>query len=173
MKIFYPETLAETVRETKTESEESDTKLRHYLLKKKPTLMLKRRQTMKNLQRMNQHSLDEEGREEDKEKEEPIAAGMDEGGGEGKLVKSEEPYERLHCKKCNFVTSAKSKKVRIDGLRRHVKSHHAGKSITIAEDQTALEDVNPVLDDEEKDVSAENETKEGGTRMPHISHYRR
>ena len=76
---------------------------------------------------MNQHSLDEEGREEDKEKEEPIAAGMDEGGGEGKLVKSEEPYERLHCKKCNFVTSAKSKKVRIDGLRRHVKSHHAGK----------------------------------------------
>ena len=42
MKIFYPETLAETVRETKTESEESDTKLRHYLLKKKPTLMLKR-----------------------------------------------------------------------------------------------------------------------------------
>ena len=51
---------------------------------------------MKNLQRMNQHSLDEEGREEDKEKEEPIAAGMDEGGGEGKLVKSEEPYERLH-----------------------------------------------------------------------------
>ena len=87
---------------------------------------------MKNLQRMNQHSLDEEGREEDKEKEEPIAAGMDEGGGEGKLVKSEEPYERLHCKKCNFVTSAKSKKVRIDRLRRHVKSHHAGKSIIIA-----------------------------------------
>ena len=81
MKIFYPETLAETVRETKTESEESDTKLRHYLLKKKPTLMLKRRQTMKNLQRMNQHSLDEEGREEDREKEETIAAGMDEGGG--------------------------------------------------------------------------------------------
>ena len=58
---------------------------------------------------MNQHSLDEEGREEDKEKEEPIAAGMDEGGGEGKLVKSEEPYERLHCKKCNFVISAKIK----------------------------------------------------------------
>ena len=106
MKIFYPETLAETVRETKTESEESDTKLRHYLLKKKPTLMLKRRQTMKNLQRMNQHSLDEEGREEDKEKEEPIAAGMDE-------------------------------------------------------------------DDEEKDVSAENETKEAVTGIPHISHYRR
>ena len=55
MKIFYPETLAETVRETKTESEESDTKLRHYLLKKKPTLMLKRRQTMKNLQRMKEN----------------------------------------------------------------------------------------------------------------------
>ena len=50
---------------------------------------------MKNLQRMNQHSLDEEGREEDKEKEEPIAAGMDEGGDEGELVKSKEPSERL------------------------------------------------------------------------------
>ena len=61
---------------------------------------------MKNLQRMNQHSLDEEGRKEDKEKEEPIAPGMDE-------------------------------------------------------------------DDEEKDVSAENETKEGVTGKPHISHYRR
>ena len=75
--------------------------------------------------------------------------------------------------KCNFVTSAKRKKVRIDGLRRHVKSHHAGKSIIIAEEQTALEDVNLVLDDEEKDVSAENETKEGVTSIPHISHYRR
>ena len=107
--------------------------------------------------------MDEEGREEDKEKEEPIAAGMDEGGGEGKLVKSEEPYERLHCKKCNFVTSTKSKKVRIDGLRRHVKSHHAGKSIIIAEEQTALEDANLVLDYEETDVSTENEIKEGVT----------
>ena len=58
--------------------------------------------------------LDEEGREEDEENEEPIAAGMDEGGGEGELVKSEELYERLHCMKCNFVTSAKRKKVRID-----------------------------------------------------------
>ncbi len=48
---------------------------------------------MKNLQRMNQHSLDEEGREEN---EESIAAGMDEGGDEGELVKSEEPSERLH-----------------------------------------------------------------------------
>ena len=27
-------------------------------------------------------------------------------------------------------------------------------------------------DDEEKDVSAENETKEGVTGIPHISHYR-
>ena len=51
-----------------------------------------------------------EGREEDEEKEEPIAAGMDEGGDEGELVKSEELSERLHCKKCNFVTSAESKK---------------------------------------------------------------
>ena len=114
--------------------------------------------------------LDEEGREEDEENEEPIAAGMDEGGDEGELVKSEEPSETSL--KCNFVTS-KSKKVRIDGLRRHVKSHHAGKSIIIAEEQTALEDVNLVLDDEEKDVSAENETKEGVTSIPHISHYRR
>jgi hypothetical protein len=47
-------------------------------------------------------------------------------------------------------------------------SHHAGKSIIIAEEQTALEDVNLVLDDEEKD-----ETKEGVTSIPHISHYRR
>ena len=52
---------------------------------------------------------------------------MEEGGDEGELVKSEELYERLHCKKFNFVTSTKSKKVRIDGLRRHVKLHHAGK----------------------------------------------
>ena len=57
--------------------------------------------------------LDEEGRDEDEEKE-PIAAGMEEGEGEGELVKSEELYERLHCMKCNFVTSAKRKKVRID-----------------------------------------------------------
>jgi len=28
-------------------------------------------------------------------------------------------------------------------------------------------------DDEEKDVSAENENKEGVTGIPHISHYRR
>ena len=53
---------------------------------------------------------------------------MEEREGEGELVKSEELYERLHCKKFNFVTSTKSKKVRIDGLRRHVKSHHAGKN---------------------------------------------
>ena len=65
--------------------------------------------------------------------------------------------------KWNFVTSAKSKKVRIDGLRRHVKSHHAGKSIIIAEEQTALEDANLVLDYEETDVSTENEIKEGVT----------
>ena len=54
--------------------------------------------------------------------------------GEGELVKSEELYERLHCMKCNFVTSAKRKKVRIDGLRRYV-------TVT-AEEQTALEDAN-------------------------------
>ena len=29
---------------------------------------------------------------------------MEEGEGEGELVKSEELYERLHCMKCNFVT---------------------------------------------------------------------
>ena len=50
------------------------------------------------------HSLDKE------EKEEPIAVGMDEGGGEGKLVKSEEPHERLHCKKCNFSPVLKVKR---------------------------------------------------------------
>ena len=39
--------------------------------------------------------LDEEGREEDEENEEPITAGMDEGGDEGELVKSEKPSERF------------------------------------------------------------------------------
>ena len=39
--------------------------------------------------------LDEEGREEDEENEEPIAAGRDEGGDEGELAKSEEMSERL------------------------------------------------------------------------------
>ena len=90
--------------------------------------------------------LDEEGREEN---EEPIAAGMDEGGDEGELVKSEEPSETSL--KCNFVTSAKRKKVRIDGLRKYV-------TVTVtAEEQTALEDANFVLDYEETDVSTENE----------------
>ena len=58
--------------------------------------------------------------------------------GEGELVKSEELYERLHCMKCNFVTSAKRKKVRIDGLRRYV----TGTVPVTAEEQTALEDAN-------------------------------
>ena len=57
--------------------------------------------------------------------------------------------------KCNFVTSAKKKKARIDGLRRYV-------TVT-AEEQTALEDANLVLDYEETDVSTENEIKEGVT----------
>ena len=80
---------------------------------------------------------------------------MEEGEGEGELVKSEELYERLHCMKCNFVTSAKRKMVRLDGLRRYV--------IVTAEEQTALEDANLVLDYEETDVSTENEIKEGVT----------
>ena len=37
------------------------------------------------------------------------------------------------------------------------------KSIIIAEEQTALEDANLVLDYEETDVSTENEIKEGVT----------
>ena len=82
---------------------------------------------------------------------------MEEEEGEGELFKSEELYERLHCMKCNFVTSVKSKKVRIDGLRRYV-------TVTVtAEEQTALEDANLVLDYEETDVSTENEIKEGVT----------
>ena len=40
-------------------------------------------------------ALDEEGREEDEVNEEPIAAGMHEGGDEGELVKSEELSERI------------------------------------------------------------------------------
>ena len=84
---------------------------------------------------------------------------MEEREGEGELVKSEELYERLHCMKCNFVTSAKRKKVRIDGLRTYVTV-----TVTVtAEEQTALEDANLVLDYEETDVSTENEIKEGVT----------
>ena len=68
-------------------------------------------------------------------------------------------YERIHCLKCNFVTSAKRKKGRIDGLRRYVTV-----TVTvIAEEQTALEDANLVLDYEKMDVSTENEIKEGVT----------
>ena len=63
--------------------------------------------------------------------------------------------------KCNFVTSAKRKKVRIDGLRRYVT---VTVTVTVtAEEQTALEDANLVLDYEKMDVSSENEIKEGVT----------
>ena len=82
---------------------------------------------------------------------------MEEEEGEGELFKSEELYERLHWMKWNFVTSAKRKKVRIDGLRKYV-------TVTVtAEEQTALKDANLVLDYEETDVSTENEIKEGVT----------
>ena len=37
---------------------------------------------------------------------------------------SEEFPEKLPCEKCNFVTSAKSKKDRVSGLKRHMKSQH-------------------------------------------------
>jgi len=54
IKVFHPETLAETVHETKTESEESVNIAMDYLFGKKLALMLKRRHPiMKNLQRMN------------------------------------------------------------------------------------------------------------------------
>jgi len=86
---------------------------------------------------------------------------MEEGEGEGELFKSEELYERLHCMKCNFVTSSKRKEVRIDGLRRYVT---VTVTVTVtAEEQTALEDANLVLDYDETDVSTENEIKEGVT----------
>ncbi len=42
-------------------------------------------------------------------------------------------------------------------------SHNTGKSIVAAEEQTALEDANLVLDYEETDVATENEIKEGVT----------
>ena len=61
--------------------------------------------------------------------------------------------------KCNFVTSAKRKKVRIDGLRRYVTV-----TVTVtAKEQTALEVANLVLDYEETDVATENEINEGVT----------
>merc|ERR1712200_355705 len=43
---------------------------------------------------------------------------------EGELVMSEDFPEKLPCEKCNFVTSAKSKKDRDSGLKRHMKSQH-------------------------------------------------
>ena len=43
---------------------------------------------------------------------------------EGESVMSEDFPEKLPCEKCNFVTSAKSKKDRVSGLKRHMKSQH-------------------------------------------------
>ena len=107
IKVFHPETLAETVHETKTECEESDN-IAMALSGQEEASSDVEEETPNNekpsddesslAKKMNDFNdlLDEEGREEDEENEEPIAAGMDEGGDEGELVKSEEPSERLH-----------------------------------------------------------------------------
>ena len=106
IKVFHPETLAETVHETKTECEESDNIAMALSVQEEPSSDVEE-ETPNNekpsddesslAKKMNDFNdlLDEEGREEDEENEEPIAAGMDEGGDEGELVKSEEPSERL------------------------------------------------------------------------------
>ena len=106
IKVFHPETLAETVHETKTECEESDN-IAMALSGQEEASSDVEEETPNNekpsddesslAKKMNDFNdlLDEEGREEDEENEEPIAAGMDEGGDEGELVKSEEPSERL------------------------------------------------------------------------------
>ena len=106
--------------------------------------------------------LIEEGREEEEEVEN-VEPGMEESGD---LVIYEEPsLERLHCQQCNFVTSAKNKKDRASGLKRHKRSHHAETFVTdeAATEQTTLEmeDVNHIQDDDEKDVTVEDEIKEG------------
>ena len=106
IKVFHPETLAETVHETKTECEESDNIAMALSVQEEASSDVEE-ETPNNekpsedesslAKKMNDFNdlLDEEGREEDEENEEPIAAGMDEGGDEGELVKSEEPSERL------------------------------------------------------------------------------
>ena len=106
IKVFHPETLAETVHETKTECEESDYIAMALSVQEEASSDVEE-ETPNNekpsddesslAKKMNDFNdlLDEEGREEDEENEEPIAAGMDEGGDEGELVKSEEPSERL------------------------------------------------------------------------------
>ena len=104
IKVFHPETLAETVHETKTECEESDN-IAMALSGQEEASSDVEEETPNNekpsddesslAKKMNDFNdlLDEEGREEDEENEEPIAAGMDEGGDEGELVKSEEPSD--------------------------------------------------------------------------------
>ena len=103
IKVFHPETLAETVHEFKTECEESDN-IAMALSGQEEASSDVEEETPNNEKPSDDESslakkmndlLDEEGREEDEENEEPIAAGMDEGGDEGELVKSEEPSERL------------------------------------------------------------------------------
>ena len=87
MKIFYPETLAETVHETKTESEESDNIAMALSVQEEASSDVEK-ETPNNekpsddesslSKKMNDFNdlLDEEGREEDEENEEPIAAGI-------------------------------------------------------------------------------------------------
>ena len=98
IKVFHPETLAETVHETKKENEESDN-------------------IAMALSVQEEASSDEEtpNNEKPSDDESSLAKKMNDLNELlDELVKSEELYERLHCMKCNFVTSAKRKKVRID-----------------------------------------------------------
>ena len=113
--------------------------------------------------------IDEEGLEEETEKEnvskdESPAAGVDPDDDGDSLVICEEEPEKLNCKQCNFVTSAKSKKDRTSGLKRHVKSHHFENFVTeAATEQTTSDDTRHVQDNDEEDVAADDDIEMNST----------
>ena len=181
MKVFHPESLAETVHESsKTESkaneflasalsveeEEADMDATSDFEEETSNEEIEDESIVTKINDLNS-LIDEEGREEEENKEN-VELSKEEsdstagGGDEGELVICEEPsIERLPCQQCNFVTSAKSKKDRASGLKRHIRSHHFQPVFTeAATEERPLEDINHVQDDEEKDMSGEEEIKE-------------
>ena len=73
---------------------------------------------------------------------------------EGESVMSEDFPEKLPCEKCNFMTSAKSKKDRVSGLKRHMKSQHP----------EAL--VNPTVTEEINSENIELRNTAGNSEIP-------
>ena len=119
MKVFHPENLEGTVDEISSISLEGEPCMDATPDEEEEKSILTKINDLNNL-------IDEEGGEEETEKEnvskdESPAAGVDPGDDGDSLVICEEEPEKLNCKQCNFVTSAKSRSA---GLRRHVKSHH-------------------------------------------------